>query len=1086
MKLADSDIKLLQEELTTLKEKLRRSYRDYYGLIQKTNRDLKDIFDASNDLISIFKPTGEFRFVNDAWKNKLGYTEDDVFDLKFVDVVHPDHKKETLESLLKITAGGSIERFQTTLLTKNGKNVYVNGRLTCVFEDDRPVEYRAVFFDITERIRVESSQALYYKIANLSITSANLDTLYNNIYDQLNRMLKVGNFSIAFKTVGKKSFDFAFWKNERQNDELTRDVENLLANYTLERGTPSMIYEDGIIKIAEHKKIKLNDPLPKIWLGVIINIEGKPAGVLSVFSYLDTSAYNNKDLELMDFISGQVSMAMQREINEVRIENQAARLRAIFESSTHQIWSIDTNGRFTSFNTNYAKDFNTYYDKEPQIGQSLEDFAKDSLDVQTLKFWRKKYIQAFNGEVVNFQWHIINRQGQDVWRDVFLNPIFLPDGKIDEVSVIANDISEKKVAEVSLQDSEEKFRNIFESFQDVYFRCSLDGNITMISPSAQVVLGISNKLTLGEQVQHFFTSKQKIRDVFRTVIREGQVSNFEAVAIDKKGKETPVLCNIRLIYKDDQPHEIEGVARDITQLRRNNEELKQAKEVAERSLKVKEQFLANMSHEIRTPMNGIVGMIDLIGTTPLDDEQSEYLRTIKRSSETLLTIVNDILDLSKIEAGKMELRLVPVHLVGTFEKIYDLYSQQAHLSGNSFFYHLDKKLPEWILMDETRLIQVLSNLTSNAVKFSQVKGTINLSIRVLEQKGTMYSFKVSVKDSGIGIQDTDQEMLFQSFNQLDSSSSKNYGGTGLGLSISKQLVKSLGGEIGVVSTPGLGSTFWFTFKAKKTKAPEKLVAPVVEIKQFAIEKPRVLIVDDNQINRNVASKILTKSGCEVVEAKGGLEAIELVQTQEFDLIFMDIQMPEVDGIEATFRIKNLQLESLPPIIAMTAYSMEEDREKFLGQGMNDYLPKPIKAEKLISTVKKWTRFEPIKVTSEGLDEESERLVINQNTLNQLRKYGGLELIESVLIEFEEEATTLISQAENWIKNKDYKALKGDMHTLKGNAGTLGVEKLADQAAAMEKKIKENNFEGLESILKQLNINLKAFRESYKNILSNNE
>jgi hypothetical protein len=1004
-----------------------------------------------------------------------------------VDVVHPDHKKETLESLMQITAGVGMERFQTTLLTKNGKNIYVNGRLACVYEDDRLIEYRAVFFDISERIRAESAQSLYYKIANLTITSANLDALYRNIHDQLSRMLKVRNFSIAFKMPSVKIFDYAFWINERQDEVLTRDVENLLANYTIDRGTPSMIYEEGIKKIAEHQKVTLNDPLPKIWLGVVINIEGKPSGVLSVFSYQDTSAYNNKDLELMDFISGQVSLAMEREINEVRIENQAARLRAIFESSTHQIWSVDTSGRFTSFNNNYAQDFKTYYDQEPAIGQSLEYFAKEYLTEDIFKFWRKKYIQAFNGEIVNFQWHVLNRQGNSVWRDVFLNPIFLPDGKIEEVSVIANDISEKKLAEVALQDSEEKFRNIFESFQDIYFRCSLDGTISMISPSAQVVLGISTKQTIGEPIRYFFSAKDSIGAMFRQVMRTGQVRDFEATALAKEGKETPVLCNIRLILREGKPHEIEGVARDITQLKKTNEELMQAKEVAERSLKVKEQFLANMSHEIRTPMNGIVGMIDLMGTTDLSEEQSDYLRTIKRSSDTLLTIVNDILDLSKIEAGKMELKLAPVHLVETFEKIYDLYSQQAHLSGNTFFYHLDKKLPDWILTDETRLIQVLSNLTSNAVKFSQKKGTINLSIRVIDRQDQMCTFKVSVKDSGIGISEEDQEKLFQSFNQLDSSSSKNYGGTGLGLAISKQLVASLGGEIGVVSTPGLGSTFWFSFKAAVTTPPEKSAEPVIsEIRQFAIEKPRILLVDDNQINRSVASKILTKSGCEVMEATGGLEAVEKVQRESFDLIFMDIQMPEVDGIEATFRIKGLNLVNTPPIIAMTAYSMEEDREKFLGQGMDDYLPKPIKAEKLISTVKKWTRFEPVKVTAEALTEENERLVINQNTLNQLRKFGGMELIASVLTEFDEEATTLIGQVAGHLRAKSYKELRGDMHTLKGNAGTLGAEKLADLAAAVEKKLKDNTFDGLEELLRQLEINLSLFQESYRNILSTNE
>lgn len=1083
METAKGDINVLQDELKELKGKLRRSYKDYYDLVEKTNQNIKEVFDTSNDLISIFKPSGAFTFVNEAWKNKLGYTEDDLFDMKFVDVVDPYHQKETLESLMKITAGSGLERFQTTLITKLGRSIYVNGKLTCVFEDDRPIEYRCVFFDITERIRAESSQALYYKIANLTITSGNLDTLYQNIHDQLSRMLKVRNFSIGFKKSRSKVFDYAFWINEKRDESLTRDVENLLANYTMERGTPSMIYEEGIEKIALQKKVTLNDPLPKIWLGVIINIEGKPSGILSVFSYRDTASYNNKDLELLDFISGQVSLAMERELNEETIENQAARIHAIFESSTHQIWSVDRSLAFTSFNQNYADDFKNYYGVAPEVGMGITGIKDGYLSSDARKLWKKKYKEAFKGNIVYFQLEQSTLKGNPVWRDIYVNPIFLGDGKIEEVSVIANDISEKKTAEVDLQDSEEKFRNIFESFQDIYFRCTLDGEIIMISPSSQSVLGHSPKKTLGQPMENYFTSSENITDVFKRVVNEGEVLNFEAFAKSKKGNKIPVLCNIRVIEKDGKPHEIEGVARDITQLKQTNLELKKAKDVAERSLKVKEQFLANMSHEIRTPMNGIVGMMDLMGSTHLSEEQSEYLRTIRMSSDTLLNIVNDILDLSKIEAGKMELKLAPVQLVETFEKIYELYSQQAHLSGNTFFYHLDKKLPEWILIDETRLIQVLSNLTSNAVKFSQKKGTINLSIRVQEEIKDQFTFKVTIKDSGIGISEKDQEKLFQSFNQLDSSSSKNYGGTGLGLAISKELVKSLGGEIGVVSTPGLGSTFWFTFQATKTKAPIKdknLTEPA--LKQFGIEKPKILLVDDNQINRNVASKILTKSGCIVVEVSGGKEAVQKAKKTAFDLIFMDIQMPEMDGIEATHKLKGLKLKNLPPIIAMTAYSMEEDREKFIGQGMDDYLAKPIKAEKLIQTVKKWTRFEPIEVAKEALLEQNERLVLNQNTINQLRKFGGMELIESVLIEFDEEATVQIGNAEKYIKSRKFEEFRRDMHTLKGNAGTLGAEKLADVAATVEKRLKEDNFDELDKFLKQLKSKLNQFKETYRNIL----
>ena len=255
------------------------------------------------------------------------------------------------------------------------------------------------------------------------------------------------------------------------------------------------------------------------------------------------------------------------------------------------------------------------------------------------------------------------------------------------------------------------------------------------------------------------------------------------------------------------------------------------------------------------------------------------------------------------------------------------------------------------------------------------------------------------------------------------------------------------------------------------------------LKQFTETKPKILIVDDNSVNRRVACQILTKSGCDVDEADNGMKAIGLLKKQTaYDLIFMDIQMPDMDGVEATQEIKKLKDINIPPIVAMTAYSMEEDREKFLSQGLDDYMSKPIKAHLLIKKVKEWISFDPKHVTTDVFEEETENLIINQNTLNQLFKYGGFELIKSVLHDFDIETKEQLENSRHHFKDKNYEGIRLELHTLKGNAGTLGVERLANTATVIEKKLKEHNFVELGNDLLLLQKAYEEFQEHYQNIL----
>ncbi len=1050
----------------------------------RTNPHLTELFNSSFDLVQIFDQNGNFKFINEAFRNKLGYSISELYNFKFMEVVSLDYKKQTHDKLNDLLAGKKIERFETVFTSKYGKNIFVTGKVNCTKSRSGIIEYRGIFYDITERIRAEKAQNLYYKIASLTIRSHNLKYLYNDIYKELNKILQVENFSILLNENGK--IEFAYLVNELEGKESFENQQNInrfLAHYTFERGRSLIIYQDGIKKIAQTKNINLTGKLPTIWLGVLIKQDDNPSGVMSVHTYEDRSAYNYKDLELLDFIAGQISLAIERKTNAEQIENQQARLRAIFDSPTHQIWSVDRNYRYTSFNHNYQEAIKEYFGVEPEIGKSFAEEYKKYIPGQQRKLWIHKYDESFNGKTQNFQVCISTLDGQKIWREVYLNPVYLPNNAIHEISVIANDITEKKLADVALNESLEKFRNIFESFQDVYFRCDMNGEIVMISPSVEEVLGFKPEDVIGKNIIEFLDKNFSLDQVLKALFQKIRVRNIEGTVKTAAGESIQFLCNIRLIVKEDTPTNIEGVARDISKLKNTYSELQEAKEFAEKSLKIKERFLANMSHEIRTPMNGIIGMIDLLASTDLDEEQKQYIQTIKKSSDTLLNILNDILDLSKIEAGKMELKLKPVNLKDTIEKLYDLYSQAAHQNNTSLYYYIGE-IPDIVLADETRLMQVLSNLTSNAIKFSDNNGNINISLKLIEATDSTYDFKVQIKDSGIGISQENQNKLFISFNQLDNSSAKTYAGTGLGLAISKELVKSMGGEIGVTSTPGLGSTFWFTFNAQKIddlNIVQEKKEDVSITKQFVATIPKILLVDDNDVNRKVACQILQKSGCNVDEASSGHEAILKVSKENYDLIFMDIQMPKLDGIKTTKIIRSTQ-SRVPPIVAMTAYSMENDRTNFLNQGLDDYLSKPLQAKTIIQKVKDWLDFEPKEVEKNIFHESTSDLVINQNKLSQLSKYGGKELILEIIHDFHKEVTNELKKFKDSLKKEKYESIKSSMHTLKGSASTIGAEQLANCAIMIENKIKAHNFTELEEDFKILKSAYKEFDKNSKKIV----
>ena len=604
--------------------------------------------------------------------------------------------------------------------------------------------------------------------------------------------------------------------------------------------------------------------------------------------------------------------------------------------------------------------------------------------------------------------------------------------------------AERKKLDQRLREQQFYTRSLIESNIDAIITTDPSGIISDVNKQMEALTGCTRDELIGAPFKGCFTDPARAEAAINLVLREKKVTDYELTACARDGKKTVVSYNATTFY--DRDRTLQGVfaaARDVTESKRVEVELKLAKGAAESASRTKSDFLASMSHEIRTPMNSIMGIADLLAKTPLSPEQDKYVQIFRRSGDNLLNLINDILDLSKVEASQLELERTGFSLRDLLEKVTEMVAVRAHEKNLSLLYEIAPNVPTNLLGDPTRLQQVLLNLIGNAIKFTE-SGEVFLRVTSGEDSSIPTALRFTVSDSGIGIPDEKLVRVFERFTQADSSTTRRFGGSGLGLTISKRLVEAMGGRIWVESEVGKGSVFSFAVPFEIwTGATRRADVPDGTGPELPLPALRILLAEDSPDNCTIAVAYLEDTPYQIEIAETGAIACEMFMAGHYDLILMDRQMPVMDGLTATRTIRAWELANkrLPtPIIALTASALKGDREKCLGAGCTAFLTKPIKQEVLLQAIREHSTGTPQSSPFTSIEVNTEKAA------SLVTAYPKLAArVPAFLQNRRQDVTTMLGA----LGRGDFETVGRLGHSMKGVGASFGFQAITDVGAAIE-------------------------------------